>query len=281
MTLRILALCLGALVASAQAQDTGVKLDAQGALRDSQAAVGRTIADHVLLDRRERPVPLARFRGKPLLVSFIYTGCFQICPTTTRSLADAVAKLSEDFGADAFNVVSIGFNQPFDSPPAMRAFAQQMRIDAPNWDFLSPSITTVQALTDDFGFRYVATPAGFDHVLTVSVLDAEGKLVQQVYGERLTRDQLGEPLRRLLRNAPLDRAAPLADLIERVRIICTVYDPETGTYRFKYGLLIEIAGGVTFLVAMLWFFALEWRNRRRQRRAPPAVLARAPVRACD
>ena len=29
-------------------------------------------------------------------------------------------------------------------------------------------------------------------------------------------------------------------MIERVRIICTVYDPETGTYRFKYGLLIEI-----------------------------------------
>ena len=281
MTLRILALCLGALVASAQAQDTGVKLDAQGRFSDSQAAVGRTIADHVLLDRRERPVPLAGFRGKPLLVSFIYTGCFQICPTTTRSLADAVAKLSEDFGADAFNVVSIGFNQPFDSPPAMRAFAQQMRIDAPNWDFLSPSIATVQALTDDFGFRYVATPAGFDHVLTVSVLDAEGKLVQQVYGERLTRDQLGEPLRRLLRNAPLDRAAPLADLIERVRIICTVYDPETGTYRFKYGLLIEIAGGVTFLVAMSWFFALEWRNRRRQRRAPRTTLARSAVRACD
>jgi protein SCO1/2 len=99
-----------------------------------------------------------------------------------------------------------------------------------------------------------------------------------VYGERLTRDQLGEPLRRLLRGAPLKREAPLADLIERVRIICTVYDPETGTYRFKYGLLIEIAGGVTFLGAMLWFFALEWRNRRRSRRAPDAVrplLARA------
>jgi protein SCO1/2 len=278
MNLRFFALCLSALAASAPAQDAAVKLDAQAALRDSQAAVGRTIADHVLLDRRESAVPLSRFRGKPLLVSFIYTGCFQICPTTTRSLSEAVVRLSEDFGADTFNVVSIGFNQPFDSPQAMRTFAKTMRIDAPNWEFLSPPLPAVQALTDDFGFRYVATPAGFDHVLTVSVVDAEGKLVQQVYGEQFTRDQLGEPLRRLLRNAPLKRDAPLADLIERVRIICTVYDPETGTYRFKYGLLIEIAGGVTFLAAMVWFFALEWRTRRRLRRPPGATrptLARA------
>ena len=285
MTLRGLALCLCAWVAPALAQQPAAPaqlaapaLDAQAALRDSQAAVGRVLADHVLLDRGERPLRLSQWRGKPLLVSFIYTGCFQICPTTTRSLAEAVARLSEDFGADTFNVVSIGFNQPFDSPQAMRTFAKTMRIDAPNWEFLSPPPASVQALTDDFGFRYVATASGFDHVLTVSVVDGEGRLVQQVYGEGLTRDQLGEPLRRLLRGAPLKREAPLADLIERVRIICTVYDPETGTYRFKYGLLIEIAGGVTFLVAMLWFFALEWRNRRRLRRPPDAtrpLLARA------
>lgn len=279
MTWRALALGLCVLGTSALAQSDRAsppKLDARDALRASQAAVGRQLADHVLLDRREQPVRLAQYRGKPLLVSFIYTGCFQVCPTTTRSLADAVAKVSDDFGAGSFNVVSIGFNQPFDSPQAMRAFAKTMGVGAPNWEFLSPPAATVQALTDDFGFRYVATPAGFDHVLTVSVVDAQGRVYQQVYGERLSRDQLGEPLRRLLRNAPLSREAPLADLIERVRIICTVYDQETGTYRFKYGLLIEIAGGVTFLVAMAWFFALEWRTRRRLRRALGAALAPAP-----
>jgi protein SCO1/2 len=260
----------GLVAAAAQAQgadaSTG-RLDPATALRDSQAAIGRQLGHHELLDVHGRPLSLAAYRGKPLLVSFIYTGCFEVCPTTTRSLSEAVAALAQDFGADTFNVVSIGFNQPFDSPQAMRAFARQMRIDAPNWAFLSPPPASVDALTRDFGFSYVATPAGFDHMLTVSVLDAQGVLYQQVYGERLTREQLGEPMRQLLRFAPLSTNAPLADLIERVRIICTVYDPETGTYRFKYGLLIEIAGGVTFLLAMLWFFALEWRTRRRLRRA--------------
>lgn len=237
------------------------------ALRLSQAAIGRPIADHVLLDRDGRPVPLARYRGKPLLVSFVYTGCFQVCPTGTRSLRDALQALYDAFGADRFNVVSIGFNQPADSPAALRAFAAQHRIDAPNWDFLSPPPATVDALTRDFGFSYLATPSGFDHVVGVTVVDAEGRIHAQVYGERPGADQLGEPLRQILRGTPVPQRGALAGLIDRVRIICTVYDAQTGTYRTDYGLVLEIAGGVTFALAMLAFFVAEARQRRRARRA--------------
>jgi protein SCO1/2 len=272
-----MALALTLLATAVAAQGSGAAataLDPTSALRDSQAAIGRDMSRHQLLDTRGKPVRLGDFAGKPLLVSFIYTGCFQVCPTTTKSLSEAVDQLAEVFGEGSFNVVSIGFNQPFDSPAAMRAFAAQMRVDRPNWKFLSPPPATVDALTADFGFRYVATPAGFDHMLTVSVLDAKGRIATQVYGERLTRDQLGEPLRLMLRDAPMPESMQLADLIERVRILCTVYDPETGTYRYDYALFIEIAGGLTFALAMAWFFLDEWRNRRRrQRKAERAMRA--------
>ncbi len=248
-------------------------LDPATALRASDAAIGRAVGDHLLLDRRERPVRLSDYRGKPLLVSFIYTGCFKVCPTTTQSLSVAVGQLAQVFGADRFNVISVGFNQPFDSPTAMRAFAAQMRVGASNWDFLSPTPGTVEALLSDFGFRYVATPAGIDHVLTVSVLDAQGRIYAQVYGERLSRDQLGEPLRRLLNVAPLQPGTSLAEMVQRVRILCTVYDPTTGEYRYDYGLILEIAGGVTFAVAMACFFLLEWRSRRQMRRIARQVAA--------
>ena len=64
---------------------------------------------------------------------------------------------------------------------------------------------------------------------------------------------------------------PIAELVERVRILCTVYDPVTGKYRYNYGLILEIAGGVTFAISMIWFFAIEWRNRRRLRRVSSAA----------
>ncbi len=242
-------------------------LDATLALRESQAAIGRQLADHLLIDGNGKSVRLSSYRGKPLLVSFIYTGCFQVCPTSTRSLQESLQTLRKTFRAEHFNVISVGFNQPADSPQAMRAFAAQYRIDEPNWDFLSPAPGSVDALIRDFGFSFLATPAGFDHLLGVTVVDAHGRVYAQVYGERLSPDQLGEPLRLLLRGAPMPRQLSVSELIERVRIICTVYDPNTGTYRYNYGLIIEIAGGVTFILAMLVFFALELRNRWRAARA--------------
>jgi protein SCO1/2 len=241
-------------------------LDQAAALRDSQAALGRTVGDFTLLDREGRPVRLAALRGKPLLVSFIYTGCFQVCPTTTRALDETVRALRGRFGDNQFNVVSIGFNQPADSPQAMKAFAAQHRISQPNWDFLSPPARIVEPLTRDFGFRYEATPAGFDHVLQVSLVDAQGRIARQVYGDRVAADALGEPLKQMLVGAPLSPSTPLADILDQVRLLCTVYDPKTGTYRVDYSLALEVAGGLMFIAAMAWFTLAEWRARRRERR---------------
>ena len=242
------------------------KFNSETALRLSQAAIGTTPPDYTLLDRQGQAVRLSSFRGKPLLVSFIYTGCFQVCPTNTRSLYQAVQALQKLVGSDKFNVVSIGFNQPYDSPQAMRSFAAQHAINAVNWEFLSPHPSIVTALTKDFGFSYMPTAAGIDHVLEVTLLDAQGRINAQVYGDKLSPEKLGEPVRQLLRGEPIQNNLSLSELINRVRIICTVYDPTTGAYRYDYGLFLEIAGGCTFFLTMIWFFTEEWRMRRRVQR---------------
>ena len=248
-------------------------LDQETTLRISQAAIGQKISDFTLLDREGRAIRLSSFRGKPLLVSFIYTGCFQVCPLTTRSLQNAVEAGRAVFGTSQYNIVSIGFNQPADTPLALKAFARQYRISQPNWAFLSPHASIIEPLAREFGFSYVATPAGFDHVLQVTLLDKDGRVYRQIYGEELNADSLGEPLKQLMRNAPVAEQLKLDDLIERVRILCTVYDPKTGRYRVKYDLLIEVAGGVTFALAMMWFFLAEWWARRQARRTALQVRA--------
>lgn len=261
------ACCLAPLLASAQEVP---KLDATEAMRASQSALGRTVPDHPLLDREGKPVRLSSLRGKPLLVSFIYTGCFQACPAGTRALEASVRGLEARFGERQFNVVSIGFNQPADSPQAMKAFAAQNRISRANWDFLSAPAAVVEPLTREFGFRYAATAAGFDHVLQVSLVDAEGRIVRQVYGDRPAVDALGEALKQLVDGQPLAADQGLvAGVIDRIRILCTVYDPETGSYRVDYSLPLEIAGGLTFILAVALYMLNEWRTRRRERRHAP------------
>jgi len=240
--------------------------DQQVALRASQAVIGKIPADYTLLDREGKPVRLSSYRGKPLLVSFIYTGCFQVCPTTTRALLNALKAAQEGLGTNQFNVVSIGFNQPADSPQALKSFARQNGINYPNWEFLSPHRSIVDRLTQDFGFSYIATPTGFDHLLQVTIVDAQGRIYRQVYGDTLSGDMLGDPIKQLINNAPMPNNVDLATIIDRVRILCTVYDPVTGEYRVKSGLGLEVTGGLTFLISILWFLVAEWRTRRKSRK---------------
>ena len=266
------------------AQETPLPgLDQAATLRSSQAVIGNTVSDFTLLNREGQPVRLSRYRGKPLLVSFIYSGCFQACPLTTRSLSAAIEAGKGVFGSNQFNIISIGFNQPADTPQSLKAFARQHGIAQSNWDFLSPPAAIVDPLTRDFGFSYRATPAGFDHTAQVTLVDAEGRIYRQIYGDTLSGDAIVEPLRQLLANAPQPQRLGFAELMDRVRVLCTVYDPKSGTYQFKYGLLLEIAGGFTFALAMLWFFLAEWLARRRARhtrtvvrRPEPAELEAAP-----
>lgn len=244
----------------------GRALDRTAALRGSQAAVGRAIGDYTLRDREGQPIRLSSYRGKPLLVSFIYTGCFQICPTTTKTLQKAVSVATDALGAGRFNVISIGFNQPADSPQALKSFATQYGVNAPNWEFLSPPAAAVTDLARDFGFSFVATPAGFDHLLQVSVVDAQGRIYRQIYGDAYSADYLVEPLRQLIVGAPVTEARSLSAILDQVRILCSVYDPRTGKYRVSYGLVLEIAGGVTFLLWIIGFFVNEWLKSRRAAR---------------
>ena len=140
-----------------------------------------------------------------------------------------------------FNVVSIGFNQP----PIRRrpsSFATQYGINQPNWDFLSPPAAMVPA-GRGLWFCVRRLPGRFDHVLQVSIVDAQGASCARCTANpwflrtgRTPQDADGGR-----HTGSVQRTA--GDLMDRVRIVCTVYDPKTGAYRVDYTLPIQIAGG--------------------------------------
>jgi protein SCO1/2 len=244
------------------AQGAGAALDPDRALKTSQAAIGNRVGDYAFLDRQGRQVRLADYRGKPLVVSMVYTGCFSVCPTTTAQLAKAIREARKTLGTGAFRVVTIGFNLPYDSPEAMRDFARRYGIDDPSWEFLSPFEPQLAALLGDLGFEYVRTPGGFDHLTQLTILDADGKVFRQVYGDEFALPLLIDPLQVLVTGTPMPLAS-LAELVERVRIVCTVYDPKSGRYRFKTSVIGDV---VSFVLIGVTIFGFLWHDRRKRRR---------------
>jgi protein SCO1/2 len=236
--------------------------DYDRALRASQSVIGQPTGDFVFRDSGGGTVRLADLRGKPLVVSFVYTGCFQACPVTTQFLAKSVAEARKALGPDSFHVMTIGFNQPFDGPEAMAAFARQSRIDDPRWTFVAPLPESVAPLTRAFGFSFVATPKGFDHVAQVTIVDGDGVIYRQVYGETFELPMLVGPIKDLVSGAAT-RAFTVENVWTKVKLYCTVYDPIGGGYRLNYTLFVELFAGFTFLGALAWFGVREYRRGRR------------------
>lgn len=231
------------------------------AVRISQSAIGRSVSDWPFVDRTGRAVRMSDYRGKPLVVSFIYTGCFQVCPATTQFLRRAVQEARAALGPGRFRVISIGFNQPFDGPEALAAFARQQGIELAEWEFLAPRVTDVEPLLAEFGLAVKQTPSGFDHLIQATIVDPDGVIYRQVYGDAFELPMFVGPLKELL-SGQATRRFTLENVWTQVRLYCTVYDPASGRYRLNYSLFFELFAGITFLGAVAVFALRELRRGR-------------------
>lgn len=231
--------------------------DNAAALKISQAAIGNRLDDYSFTNSSRETVRLADFRGKPLVVSLVYSSCYHTCPMTTQHLAQAVRAARRALGANSFTVLTIGFDTPNDTPQAMADFARHQNIPPLHWQFLSADAATMRRLVKDLGFTYKPSLKGFDHLIQASVIDADGRLYRQVYGELFEIPWLVEPLKQLQYGRRVDDSA-WTDLVKKVRLFCTTYDPASGAYRVDYSLFVGIAiglmvigGAVIFLVRSL------------------------------
>lgn len=233
-------------------------LDPQAAVARSQAAIGRSLGDHSFIDAENRAVRLADYRGKPLVVSLVFTACTESCPLILQRLAEAVEVAQDALGQESFAVATVGFDSRYDTPARMQDYARTQGVHLPGWRFLSGDRATVDALVDDLGFLRVPSPRGFDHIAQISIIDRDGRVHGHVYGADFEVPALVEPLKVLA----LGQATVFTDVtavIERVKLFCTFFDPKSGRYAVDYSFVISLAvGGLAllglafFLVRALW-----------------------------
>jgi protein SCO1/2 len=133
--------------------------------------------------------------------------------------------------------------------------------DNGSWYFLSGDPKTIHALTRDLGFSYFALPKGFDHITQTTIIDRDGRIYRQVYGQRFDTPALVEPLKELVYNSPSD-AGFVDQWVDKLQLFCTVYDPDSGRYRFDSSIFVSIIVGLLCLGAIAFFILNQWRDAR-------------------
>ena len=222
--------------------------DYDAALAFSQASINNQVTDFRFVNGEGQSVNLSDFRGKPLVVSMIYTSCYQICPMTTRHLSKVVEKARETLGHDSFNVAIIGFDTQVDTPAAMQYFANKQGISDKGWHLLSVRQSDVKALATETGFLFETSSNGFDHLIQATILDADGKVYRQVYGQAFETPKLVDPLIELVLGRPSPVDSLLSNLGSKIKLFCTTYDPVRDGYYFDYSLFIGMFIGASIIL---------------------------------
>jgi protein SCO1 len=243
------------------AESADKRLDPKQALARSEGAIGRVLGAYTLTRSDGLPISLVTLRDKPLVVSLVYSACSSVCPVTTQRLIDAVNEANRTFGADRFEVLTIGFDARNDTPGRMAQFATMQGIAASNWRVASADPATINAVLRDLGFSYATVAGGFDHVTQTTIVDRGGRVFRHVYGDDFPIRMFMEPLRELVsgQSAPLT----MGGIIDRIKFICTTFDPGAGRYKIDYGLIFGSSIGALSLLIFFLLIVREWRKSPR------------------
>jgi protein SCO1 len=147
---------------------------------------GQAVPDFKLVNQSGKPISIAQFRGKVLLVTFIYTRCPlpDFCIRMTRNFATIDHLLAADPKLYAkTHLLSVSFDPEYDTPKVLRsygaAFTGNGRKETfAHWDFAVPSRKDLD--TVDHFFDVGVTPGDnhtLAHSLSTTVIGPDGKVV--------------------------------------------------------------------------------------------------------
>jgi len=147
-------------------------------------------------------VSLRALRGRPVVVTFLYTTCADTCPLTARQIAGALDRLGAEDGA--VPVLAVSVDPANDTPARAKAFLRRMRLEG-RADFLLGDAAALRRQWRAYGMQ--PQTDALEHSGHTVLLDGRG--VQRVGwpAEKLTPEGLARDLRTLAADSV---AAPAA-----------------------------------------------------------------------
>ena len=147
--------------------------------------LGDTVPDFRFLNQSNREISLQQFRGKVLVLTFIYTRCAssQFCPLMSRNFAHLDQLLAADPGLYAkTHLLSISFDPKYDTPPVLRSYGgaytgRYTKETFQHWDFAAPSPAELASLLQWFDVAVTSSKGKIvTHSVSTAVIGPDGKI---------------------------------------------------------------------------------------------------------
>jgi protein SCO1/2 len=183
-------LCMAACVAACVAAGAPAAVLADGVaprLKAGSFEPARAAPDFVLSGSDGHPLRLSKLHGKVVLMSFGFTHCPAVCPTTLATLAEARRSLGNDAGA--VQVVFVTVDPERDDAARLKAYVGAFD---PTFLGATGSADALAAVRRSYGVVARRAPLGegygMDHSSSIFLIDRDGRLRAQMPYGRDARD---------------------------------------------------------------------------------------------
>ena len=159
---------------------------------------GDAVPDFKLTNEDGKAIHLGQFKGKALLITFIYTRCPlpDFCPRVTKNFA--VVEKSREANAGLYgktHLLCASFDPVEDTPARLKAYAETyMGAEAPkafaHWDFAVASKDGLPPMAKFFNVGLTnETDGTITHTLSTTLIGPDGKVVRFYPGNEWTPEE--------------------------------------------------------------------------------------------
>jgi protein SCO1 len=152
-------------------------------------APGEGVPDFSFTDQDGKRISLNQYRGKVLLVTFIYTRCPfpDFCPRVSTNFAEIYKQLGTNPALAGTRLLSISFDPEHDTPKVLRDYAFSVaHTHEPalfkRWEFAAPRAADLPKLADFFALTVKPEGGLITHTLSTTVIGPDGKIVNWYHG---------------------------------------------------------------------------------------------------
>jgi protein SCO1/2 len=148
-------------------------------------AQGDDVPDFKLLNQSDHTIDLKQFRGKVVLMTFIYTRCplADFCPRMSRNFAIIDKALQADPALyKETHLLSVSFDPTYDTPKVLRSYGgaytgNYVKETFQHWEFAAPSVAELPKMQQFFDVGVTPGENGtLQHSLSTVVIGKDGKI---------------------------------------------------------------------------------------------------------
>ena len=163
--------------------------------------IGATVPNFQLTNQDGKATKLTDFRGKVVLVSFLFTQCPDPskCPMLSaklNKLQDLISQIDE--AQNRVQLISITLDPKHDTPEVLKAYAQGHEHAASNWTFLTGKSMDILKVAGLFGELYYDEKGTVVHNTRTALLDKEQHLSRMFTDNDWKLSEMAMAIRQLL-----------------------------------------------------------------------------------